>query len=808
MVDIAAPPKVAPAAARRGSLMGARIKRTEDPRFLLGQAHYVDDIVLPGMLEVAFVRSPMAHADIGSVDTTAAEAAPGVHRVITGAQLAERAAPIRCDSTYPSWQGTAFPGLAAERVLFAGEGVAAVLADDRYLAEDAAALVDVDYRPLEAVATVEDAIREGAPRLHDGWEDNFFVKRHFVGGDPDAAFAAADGVMELDLLTHRQTGIPMENRGCIAQYDRAEGTLTLWTSTQIPHLVRTGLADCLGMAENLVRVISPDVGGGFGVKGNLFPEEIVVSVLAMETGRPVKWIEDRREHLLASIHAREHHHTAQVAYDREGHLLGLRILMYVDCGAYSVYPWTATMDTGMALGILPGPYRLRNYECTGYSVTTNKCPLGPYRGVSRPAACFTIERVMDAIAHAVGIDRFEVRRRNLVRPEEFPYTSVTGLVYDSGSFLESLDRLIEVADYEGLRRLQAEALRQGRHIGIGIGCYTEQTAHTTNEFIKRGVPIIFGYEATQLRMDPSGKVTAHVSTHNHGQGHETTIAQVVADQLAIPLGDVKVRFGDTATTPYGMGTFASRSAVLAGGAAIRAAGEIREMLVRFGAHLLEVPMADAELAEGHVRVKAAPDRAISVRDLARFAYHRPEKLPAGMPPMLEASASYDADPGNGTFANSAQLAVVELDPETGAVKVLRYVVVEDCGTMINPLIVDGQVHGGIVQGIGGALLEELVYDEDAQLLTTTFLDYLLPSATDVPDIEVAHMETPSAFTPGGMKGMGESGAIAPGPVIASAVEDAIAPIGHAFVNELPITPERVCRWVDAARAAASAEAGA
>jgi aerobic carbon-monoxide dehydrogenase large subunit len=799
MVDVAIKPGV-----QAGTLVGSRIRRTEDPRFLLGQAHYVDDIVLPGMLEVAFVRSPMAHADVGSIDTTAARSAPGVHLVMTGAEIASRAAPIRCDSTYPTWQGTGFPPLAGDRVLFTGEAVVAVLADDRYLAEDAAALVDVDYVPREVVASVEDAIREGAPRLHDDWEDNFFVRRHFTGGDPDAAFAAADGVLELDLTTHRQTAIPMENRGCIAQYDRAEETLTLWTSTQIPHLVRTGLADSLGMPEHQVRVISPDVGGGFGVKGNLFPEEIVVAVLAMETGRPVKWIEDRREHLLASIHAREHHHTAQVAHDRDGHLLALRVLMYVDCGAYSVYPWTATMDTGMALGILPGPYRLRNYECTGYSVTTNKCPLGPYRGVSRPAACFTIERVMDAIANAVGIDTIEVRRRNLVRPDEFPYTSVTGLVYDSGSFLESMDRLVEISDLDALRRMQAEALRNGRYLGIGIGCYTEQTAHTTNEFIKRGVPIIFGYEATTIRMDPSGKVTVHVSTHNHGQGHETTIAQLVADELAIPLHDVRVRFGDTASTPYGMGTFASRSAVLAGGAAIRASAEIREMLLRFGAHLLEAQIGDVELADEHVRVKGDPGRAISVHDLARFAYHRPEKLPAGMAPMLEAGASYDADPGNGTFANSAQLAVVELDPETGAVKLLRYVVIEDCGRMINPLIVDGQVHGGIAQGIGGALLEELVYDADGQLLTTTFLDYLLPSATDIPDIEVAHLETPSAFTPKGMKGMGESGAIAPGPVIAAAVEDAIRPFGHAFVNELPITPERVCAWIDQARARTTA----
>jgi carbon-monoxide dehydrogenase large subunit len=788
----------------RRPLMGQRIRRTEDPRFLLGQARYVDDIVLPGMLEVAFARSPLAHAEIRAVDTSAAAAAPGVHAVLTGTDVADRAKPIRCDSTYPSWQGTDFPALATGRVMFTGEAVAAVLAEDRYLAEDAAGLVDVDYEPLEVVASVEDAIRDGAPRLHPGWEDNFFVKRHFVGGEPDRVIADAPGVLELDLTTHRQTGIPMENRGVIAEWDRAQELLTVWTSTQIPHLVRTGLADCLGLPENRVRVIAPDVGGGFGIKGNLFPEEIVVSLLAMQTGRPVKWIEDRREHLLASIHAREHHHTATVAHDREGHILALKILMYVDCGAYSVYPWTATMDTGMALGILPGPYRLEHYQCDGFSVTTNKCPLGPYRGVSRPAACFTIERVMDAIAEAVGLDPIEVRRRNLVRPDEFPYTSATGLVYDSGSFLESLDALETAAGYAELRRLQQAARREGRHLGIGIGCYTEQTAHTTNEFIKRGVPIIFGYEATTVRMDPSGTVTVHASTHSHGQGHETTIAQVVADQLQVALEDVHVRFGDTATTPYGMGTFASRSAVLAGGAAIRACGEIREMLLRFGAHLLGVTMAKVELVDGSVQLKADPERGVSVRDLARFAYHRPEKLPPGMQPMLEAAASYDADPGTGTFANSAQLALVEVDAETGAVKLLRYVVVEDCGTMINPLVVDGQVHGGIAQGIGGALLEELVYDENGQLLTTTFLDYLLPSATDIPDITVTHLETPSSFTPGGLKGMGESGAIAPGPVLAAAVEDAIRPIGYAFVNELPLTPERVHGWVEAARSGASA----
>jgi aerobic carbon-monoxide dehydrogenase large subunit len=451
-----------------------------------------------------------------------------------------------CNSLVPSWQETRYPALAADRVRFVGEAVAAVVADDRYVAEDASELVLVDYAPLPAVASIAEAIADGAPRLHDGWEDNFFVKRHFVGGDPDRAFAEAAGTLQLDLRSNRHSGIPLETRGCIAEYDDAEETLTLWTATQIPHLVRTGLADVLQMPENRIRVIAPDVGGGYGIKGHLFPEEIAVCVLAMEVGRPVKWIEDRREHLLASIHAREHEHRLEVAYTEDGTVLGLRARVYVDCGAYSVYPWTSTMDTGMALGILPGPYRIRHYECEAYSVTTNKCPLGPYRGVSRPAACFSIERAMDEVARATGLDPFEVRRRNLVRPDEFPYQSVTGLVYDSGSFHEALEEVCRQADLDGMRAEQERARAEGRLLGIGFACYTEQTAHTTNEFIKRGVPIIFGYDTATVRMDPSGKVAVYVSTHSHGQGHETTYAQIVADQLGLGLGDVKVFFGDTA----------------------------------------------------------------------------------------------------------------------------------------------------------------------------------------------------------------------------------------------------------------------
>jgi carbon-monoxide dehydrogenase large subunit len=780
-------------------LLGARVKRREDPRFLTGRARFVDDIVRPRMLHAAFARSSVAHAELANVDTAQALSLPGAYAVLTGAEVAGRAKPIRCDSTFDTWQGTEYPALAGDRVLFVGQPIACVVAEDRYLAEDAAELVAVEYRELPAVTSIEQAIAPGAPRLHGEWEDNYFIKRHLRAGDPDRAFEEAAGVVELTTVSNRHSGIPLENRGCVAEYD-ADQTLTVWTSTQIPHLVRTGLADVLELPESSIRVIAPDVGGGFGIKAHLFPEEIAVCLLAIETGLPVKWIEDRSEHLLASIHAREHHHHIRLAYAQDGELLGLRARLDVDCGAYSVYPFTATMDTGMALGILPGPYRIRNYECQAYSVATNKCPLGPYRGVSRPAACFTIERALDEVAHALGMDPIDVRRRNLVAPDEFPYESITGLVYDSGSFHESVDKLLADSNYEELRRVQAAARQEGRYLGLGLALYTEQTAHTTTEFAKRGVPIIFGYDSAIVRMDPSGRVNVRVSTHSHGQGHETTMAQIVADTLGLTLDDVRVTFGDTDSTPYGHGTFASRSAVLAGGACARAAQSIREMLVRFGAERLEAAPGDLELAEGRVRVKGSPGAGISISELARMAYHRPELLPEGMEPMLEAASTYDAHPGTGTFANAAHLAKVEVDVATGGVRLLGYWVVEDCGQMINPLIVDGQVHGGVAQGIGGALMEELVYDDDGQLRTTTLMDYLLPGATDIPHIAVSHLESLSPFTVAGIKGMGEGGSIAPGPALAAAVADALSPLGHVVVDELPLTRERVRKFIERARA--------
>jgi carbon-monoxide dehydrogenase large subunit len=782
-------------------LFGARVKRVEDPRFLTGRARYVDDISLPGMLHAAFLRSPVAHGRIVSVDALQARRLDGVHAVVDGVELAGHCNPIAANSSLPGWQASVQPALAADRVRFVGEAVAVVVADDRYLAEDALEFIEVEYEPVRAVTSVDEALEASAPLLHDGWETNHFARRRLSFGDTEAAFAAADGVVDLTLTSGRSSGIPLECRGCIAHYDSGEGELVLWTSSQIPHLVRTALADCLELPEHRIRVVAPDVGGGFGVKSHFYPEEIAISVVAMLTGRPVKWIEDRQEHLLSATQAREHTHDVQVAYGAEGEVLGVRARLRVDCGAYSAWPWSAAMDAGMAMTILPGQYRIRDYDCEALSIATNKAPIGAYRGVGRPAASLTLERALDEIARRLDMDPLEIRRRNYVRANDFPYESVTGLVYDSGSYAEALETVAAAADYDGLRAFRAAAREEGRHVGIGFASYTEQTGHGSSELAKRGLTVVPGFDAALVRMDPSGGVTVQVSTHSHGQSHETTLAQVVADELGLVLDDVRIRFGDTATSPYGHGTFASRSSVLCAGAAREAAREVADRLLEFAGHQLEVDAGDLELRDGHATVKGSPRSTVAIRDLARWAHHRPEKLPDGMPAVLEGTSAYDPRPGTGHFANGAHLVLVEVDPQTGAVEILRYWVAEDCGRMINPLVVDGQVHGGVVQGIGGALLEQFVYDDGGQLTTTTFKDYRLVGATDVPRIEVTHLETPSPGTPLGTKGVGEGGTIVPGAALSAAVSDALRPIGTVFVNQLPLTPERVRAFVAMARAA-------
>ncbi len=776
--------------------IGARIPRREDVRFLTGRTRYVDDIRLPGTVHAAFVRSPYAHAEIHAIRIARAAAHKGVVGILTGEEAVRLSRPIRCDSAWPGWKGTDCPVLAWPRVHFMGQAVAVVAAVDRYVAEDAAELVEVDEHPLPVVVELEAAAEPGSPLVHEAWGDNLFLDRQGRFGDVDGAFAQADLVWERTYRTHRHTGFPLEGRACLADYDPATGVLTLYSATQIPHLLRTGLADTLGLGEHNIRVIAPDVGGGFGIKSHLFPEEVAVCLLSMRLGRPVKWIEDTREHLMASIHAREHVHRVKIAVRRDGMILGIKADVLVDAGAYSAWPWTAGMEVGMAVNMIPGPYQIRAYEFRARTVATNKCPLGPYRGVARSSAAFTIERAMDEIAKELGLDPVEMRLQNYVPDDAYPYTSVTGFIYDSASLQASLQKLTEVVGYADFRREQAAARAQGRYLGIGIGTFIEQTAHGISEFVRRRNPIVFGYDTVGVSLDPSGKVTVASGLHSHGQGHETTLAQVVAERLGVPLSDVRVRFGDTESAPYGMGTFASRSAVMGGGAAWKAADTVRQNLLTMAAHMMEANPDDLEIAEGVIQVRGSPQSRMTVAEVARLAYHRPEKLPPGlMPADLSATQNYDAPPGTGTWANAAHAALVDVDLATGFVRILRYVVVEDCGVMINPLIVDGQVHGGTVQGIGGALMEHLVYDEHGQLLAQTLMEYLLPSALDVPTIEVHHLQTPSRFTLGGFKGMGEGGAIAPLPALANAVSDALAPLGIS-IDALPLSPARIRRLIE------------
>jgi carbon-monoxide dehydrogenase large subunit len=747
------------------------------------------------MLYAAFVRSIHAHAAIRGVRAERLVGQPGFVSLLTGAELADSVKAIRCDARFPGFKGTDWPALAWPRVRFVGEAIAVVAAANRYVAEDLVDLVEVDYEPLPVLVDPEEAAKPDAPPLHGGWNDNVFVDRSTSAGDVHHAFSSAEYVFEGTYVMHRHTGFPLEGRACIADYSPATRTLTVYSATQIPHLLRTGLADILSFPEQNIRVISPDVGGGFGIKAHLFPEEVALCALALRLGRPVKWVEDVREHLTSSVHARDHRHAIRIAFRRDGTILGVEARVLVDVGAYSVWPWSAALDVGQAGAMIVGPYAVTNYRVRMLGVATNKCPLGPYRGVGRPAACFTIERALDDAARALEIDPVDIRLKNYIPDDAYPYHHVNSHVYDSASLVASLRKAVAVIDYGQFRRDQERARKEGRYVGIGFAAYIEQTGHT-HEFVQRGTPITFSYDSARVSLDPSGKVTVQTSLHSHGQGHETTFAQVAAERLGVPLDDVRIEFGDTRATPYGMGTFASRSAVLGGGAVWKAADIIRKALLRLAGHVMEVSPDDLDVVDGVVLVKGAPHRRVSVAQLARLAFHHTERLPQGMTAADFSTVQiYDAPPGTGAWTNSLHAAIVDIDVRTGVFKILRYVIVEDCGNMINPLVVDGQVHGGAAQGIGGALFEHLRYDELGQMLSPTLMEYLLPSAEEIPPLEVVHLTTPSPFTIGGFKGLGEGGAIAPMATLGNAVSDALAPLGIA-VHTLPLTPDRLLALIE------------
>ena len=750
------------------------MRRLEDPRLLRGGGRYLDDFVLPRMLAVAFVRSPHAHARITDVDAAAARAVPGVAAVVTADDLRGLARALAPRMVGGGFTPTAWPPLADGEVRFAGEAVAVVVADTPYVAADARELVRVAYAPLPALATADEALAAGCVLFRRGW----------CHGDVDAVFAAAPIVLRERFTHGRLAAAPMEPRGIVADWDGE--ALTVWASTQIPSVLRSTLAAALALEEAHVRVIAPDVGGAFGLKTHVFPEDVVVAALARRLARPVKWVEERREELTAT-HAREQRLDVELAADAAGVVRGLRARIVSDAGAYHIYPLTAALEPLGSAAILPGPYRVEAYEYDVVAVATHKPPLGAYRGVGMTMGAFAMERMLDLVAERLGVDPVEARRRNVIPRDGYPFTSASGMTYDSGDYPKALELALALADYDTLRREQQAARAAGRLVGVGLACYTEYTGMGSEVFRRRGMEDVRGVEAATVTMDPDGSVRCAVSFPSQGQGHATTVAQVVADRLGVALERVRLVPPDTAVAPPGSGTFGSRGAIAIGGTVAIAADRVRARLRALAGSRLEAAADDVVLEAGRAHVRGFPERALAVAELARLAYSPPlGGLPADLGPGLSATAYFD--PPAPTFSGGVHMALVEVDGETGRVRVRRYVIVEDCGPVVNPTIVEGQVHGAVAQGLGEALLESIVYDAEGQLLTATLMDYALPRAADVPAFEIGHLETPSPLTPGGIKGMGEGGTIGAPAAIANAVADAVRGRG-ARVTGLPIRPD-------------------
>ncbi|HZQ65463.1 MAG TPA: molybdopterin cofactor-binding domain-containing protein [Gaiellaceae bacterium] len=772
-------------------LVGARVPRVEDSRLLAGRGRYVADITLPGMLHATFVRSIFAHGRIRSVDVARAQALPGVHLVWTGADVAPLTPGLASGLQIEQMKATTQPALAAEFVRFVGEPLAVVVAESRHVAEDAAALIDVDIEPLPPVVDAELAA-DGGDLANEDVPDNLVLARDHEQGNADGAIASAAVTVSGRFLSGRSAAVPIEPRGCIAEYDWTTQHLTVWSSTQLPHFFRSMIAAFTGFPEHALEVIAPDVGGGFGQKCHLFPEELVVPLLARELGRPVKWIEDRVENLMTGTHAKQQLNEMEIAFDEGGSIVGLRQHVIGDGGAYNCFPWTALIEPMTAAGTVTSVYHIENIKTRFEAVLTNKVPIGACRGIGWQSPQIARECLLDQAARKLKLSPFELRKRNVVKPEQFPYTTATGTRFSEGSYLESIEALEEAIDYEEFRARQQRERERGRYLGLGISVFNELGGQGTVAAYQGGFPVTT-HDTSTVRMEPSGKVTVFTSLTSQGQGHQTVFAQIAADALGVQLEDVVVRAGDTRQT-YGFGTWGSRAAVIGGGSILRAAEPIRQKLLQTAGHMLEVSEDDLVLANGRIEVKGSPDKGMAVGDVAGVIYFAAQVRPPGMDPTLESTAAYD--PAEAVWANGAHAAIVDVDVETGLVKIERFVAVEDCGTVINPIIVEGQLRGGIVQAIGATFLEEMIYDEAGQLLTTTFMDYLIPTASEVPSIEIIHIETPSKATAGGVKGMGESAMIAAPAALVGAVNDAIEPLG-AFLTSVPVTPDRILSAVAA-----------
>lgn len=779
-----------PSEVSRPKYVGERVQRLEDPRLLTGAGRFTSDIRLERMVHLAFVRSDQAHARISGIDFGDALEMPGVLVVYTAQDFAD-VPDISAPSRMKNYHATHCPILAREVVRYVGEPVAVVVATDRYLAEDAATSIMVDYEPLGASSDIDGALAPDAVQLHDNVPGNLVLERVFSTGAAGEQIAIAPHVVKGRFRLRRKSPLAMENRAYVAEYDRGRDALTLHGSTQVPGVVRDEISRLLDIPGNRIRVVAPDVGGGFGGKGSIYSEEILVVAIARRLARPVKYVSDRLEDLTSTSQGFDEVVEARLAFDENGAFIALEAEVIGDIGAYSIYPWTAALEPVQVASFLPGPYRIPHYRGRVRAVCTPKPATGPYRGVGRPMAVFALERLVDKAAARLGMQPVEIRRRNLVRPEEFPHRIGSGIIWNRSGFTECLEAAVEAIDNAGFRPRQEAARKEGRWIGQGIGTYAELTGIGSRISVAPGMPINTGSETATVRIDATGAVVATFATASHGQSLETTLAQVVAEELGVRPEDVQVMQGDTAMAVHGTGTYASRSAVIGGGAAIKTTRSLLAKVKRVAGRLFDVDPGVVETGNGEIFVPETNHR-ITFAELARAVYSDMATLPLDARETLESQESYD--PFLGTTTSSTHIAEVEIDPETLAIRLTRFVVAEDCGKMINPQVVDGQVHGGVAQGIGVALLEELQYDEKGQLLSASLADYLVPTSAEVPHIEVLHLETELPDNPGGFRGMGEGGTIGAPAAIANAVADALAHL-DLDITELPITPSKLHRLI-------------
>jgi carbon-monoxide dehydrogenase large subunit len=772
-------------------IFGSGIKRREDPRLITGQAKYTDDVTLPGMAHLAVVRSPYAHARIKSIHTQKASQMPGVVGVFTGQQMKDAGfGNIPCAWVVPNsdCKTPPYPPIAIDTVRYVGNAVAIVVAEDRYAARDAADAVEVDYEPLPVVTDAFKTTQSGAPQLHADAPNNVCFHWHVTGGDVAAAFAQAEIVVKDKIINQRLIPNAMEPRAALAQYNSALGEVTLWVASQNPHIARFLLSLDTGIPEHKIRVIAPEVGGGFGSKIPHYPEDSMVIFASKMLHRPVKWTETRSENYRGTIHGRDHVQEVELCGTRDGKITGLRGTVWANLGAYlsTAAPGVPTILHGL---MLSGTYDIPNIHEDVYGVFTNTTPVDAYRGAGRPEATFIVETLVDKFARAVKMDPAEVRRKNFIPPFTEGHTVATGLIYDSGNYGAALDKALTLADYAGLRQRQADLLKQGKYLGIGLCTYAEICGLGPSQVAGA---VGFGgglWESAIVRFHPSGKVNVMVGISPHGQGEETTFAQILADELGVPVDDVEVLHGDTDQTPMGWGTYGSRSTAVGSGALMGAIKKIKDKSKLVAAHLLEASAEDIEYADGKFYVKGSPDKFKTIQDIALMA-NVAWNMPAGVEPGLEASAFFD--PPNFVYPFGAHLAVVAVDADTGEVSLERYLAIDDCGKIINPMIVEGQIHGGIAQGVGQALWEGAVYDENGQLLTGTMMEYAVPKAEFFPKFELDKTETPTSVNPLGVKGIGETGTIASTAAVYNAVIDALAPLGVQHLD-MPMTPEKVWR---------------